>query len=169
MARAGDLIRQARTEAGLSQVKVADRAGVTQSVLSLYERGRREPSLPTLERLVEACGRRLRIQVELGEQPSTGGPLSRRVAARREDILRILDRAGVTDPHVFGSVARREDTKDSDLDLLVRLPEAGMGLFGILSLQGELGELLGVPVDVVPDDSLKDSARADILGEAVPL
>lgn len=70
---------------------------------------------------------------------------------------------------MFGSVARREDTADSDLDLLVRLPAHGMGLFGILALQGELQDLLGVAVDVVPEDSLDESFRAQALREPVPL
>lgn len=131
--------------------------------------GGASPACRPWKRLVAACGARLRIAVEVDDERAGGGPLGRRVAPRREDIRRILDRAGVRDAHVFGSVARREDTVDSDLDLLIELPEAGMGLFAILSLQGELEELLGAPVEVVPWDALKHSVRADVLGEVVPL
>ena len=46
LAMAGVLLRQARKRAGLSQVDLADRAGVTQSVISAYESGQRQPSLP---------------------------------------------------------------------------------------------------------------------------
>jgi DNA-binding XRE family transcriptional regulator len=55
-ATAGDLLRQARQGAGLSQVELAARAGVTQSVISAYESGHRQPSLPTLTALIEAAG-----------------------------------------------------------------------------------------------------------------
>lgn len=53
---AGELLRKARKQAGLSQAELAQRAGVTQSVVSAYESGARQPSLPTLARLVEATG-----------------------------------------------------------------------------------------------------------------
>jgi DNA-binding XRE family transcriptional regulator len=55
-ATAGALLRQARKRAGLSQVDLAARAGVTQSVISAYESGQRQPSLPALARLVDAAG-----------------------------------------------------------------------------------------------------------------
>lgn len=61
---AGRLIRRARAEAGLSQSQLAERAGVTQSVVSAYESGRRQPSLPMLERLLEATGGRLKVEVD---------------------------------------------------------------------------------------------------------
>ena len=41
-------MRQARHTVGLTQSKVAIRAGVQQSVVSAYEGGGREPSLATL-------------------------------------------------------------------------------------------------------------------------
>ncbi len=50
------MLRQARKQAGLSQVDLASRAGVTQSVISAYESGQRQPSLPTLARLIDAAG-----------------------------------------------------------------------------------------------------------------
>lgn len=39
-----------------TQTELAERAGVAQSVISAYEAGRRQPSLPTLARLIEAAG-----------------------------------------------------------------------------------------------------------------
>jgi transcriptional regulator with XRE-family HTH domain len=52
---AGSLLRQARRSAGLSQIELANRAGVTQSVISAYESGHRQPSLRTLAALVKAA------------------------------------------------------------------------------------------------------------------
>ena len=54
---AGTLLRQARRRAGLSQAELATQAGVTQSVVSAYESGQRQPSIPVLARLIEAAGR----------------------------------------------------------------------------------------------------------------
>ncbi|MGH8994357.1 MAG: helix-turn-helix domain-containing protein [Acidimicrobiia bacterium] len=60
---AGGLLRLARMEAGISQRELASRAGVPQSMIAAYERGRREPTLPTLLRLLEAAGFELRLHL----------------------------------------------------------------------------------------------------------
>jgi transcriptional regulator with XRE-family HTH domain len=57
------LLQEARRQAGLTQAELALRAGVPQSSVAKIERGRREPSLSTLERLVRAAGFELRIQL----------------------------------------------------------------------------------------------------------
>jgi transcriptional regulator with XRE-family HTH domain len=56
---AGALLRRARRLAGLTQAELAARAGVTQSVVSAYESGHRQPALPTLAALIEATGHEL--------------------------------------------------------------------------------------------------------------
>ena len=60
---AGAVIREARRRVGLSQAELGRRAEVTQSVVSAYESGARQPSVPTLTRLVDAAGLRLDLQV----------------------------------------------------------------------------------------------------------
>ena len=57
------LLQEARKRSGLTQAELARRAGVPQSTVAKIERGRRDPSLSTLERLVRAAGLELRIQV----------------------------------------------------------------------------------------------------------
>lgn len=69
---------------------------------------------------------------------------------------------------VFGSVARGEDRPDSDVDLLVQLP-AGMGLFAIAKVQNELEELLGSPVDLIPESGLKAGVRPAVEADLVRL
>ncbi len=59
---AADLLQRARRSAGLSQAALALRAGVPQSVLSAYERGRREPRVDALTRVLDAAVFRLRLQ-----------------------------------------------------------------------------------------------------------
>jgi transcriptional regulator with XRE-family HTH domain len=61
---AGDLLRLARAKAGLTQDQMAERAGVAQSLISAYENGRRQPTMPTLLRLLEAVGFDLRMRLE---------------------------------------------------------------------------------------------------------
>jgi uncharacterized protein len=67
---AGSLLRRARRGAGISQAELAFRAGVTQSVISAYEAGRRQPSLPTLARLIDAAGADLVVDIQRSSRRS---------------------------------------------------------------------------------------------------
>jgi transcriptional regulator with XRE-family HTH domain len=58
------LLRVARDKAGLTQSALAARAGVSQQAISAYETGRKEPTLPTLQRLLAAAGLEMRIHLE---------------------------------------------------------------------------------------------------------
>lgn len=53
---AAEVLRSARQRAGLNQSEFARAAGVAQATVSAYENSRRQPSLPTLCRLVAAAG-----------------------------------------------------------------------------------------------------------------
>ena len=157
---AGALLRQARRRAGLSQVALAARAGVTQSVISAYESGHRQPSLPTLAALVEAAG--YELVAEVRRQPRRldrlSGPIGQRVRRRRHDIVAAAAAHGVSGLRVFGSVARGEDRPDSDVDLLADLP-TGMSLFGLGRVQADLETIVGTRVDLVPAEDLKPDVR----------
>jgi len=158
---AGALLRQARRDAGLSQVALAARAGVTQSVISAYESGHRQPSLPTLAALVEAAGYELAAGVR--RQPRRldrlSGPVGQRVRRRRHEIVAAAAAHGVSGLRVFGSVARGEDRPDSDVDLLADLPP-GMSLFGLGRVQADLEAIADTRVDLVPAQDLKPDVRS---------
>jgi transcriptional regulator with XRE-family HTH domain len=51
----GDLLREARRRAGLSQAELARRAGKPTSVVGRWERGEVKPSLETLLHMIRAC------------------------------------------------------------------------------------------------------------------
>ena len=52
----GDLLREARLRAGLSQAELARRAGTPRSTIGRWERGECMPSFERLRELVRACG-----------------------------------------------------------------------------------------------------------------
>jgi transcriptional regulator with XRE-family HTH domain len=52
----GQQLRELRHRAGLTQAEVARRTGIVTSVLSAYERGRREPGADTFLRIAAAIG-----------------------------------------------------------------------------------------------------------------
>ena len=53
------LLLNARTQARLSQRALADRAGTSPSAIAFIESGRRDPTVSTLERLLQVCGMEL--------------------------------------------------------------------------------------------------------------
>jgi predicted nucleotidyltransferase/DNA-binding XRE family transcriptional regulator len=168
---AGEVLRTARRRSNLSQTDLARRAGVAQSVISAYESGRREPSVPTLARLVAATGHELALDLVPMPHRAQGlpdTPLGRLLRRRRKAINEAVAHRRASNVRVFGSAARGDSTEASDVDLLVDL-EKGVGLLDLVGLERELSELLGVDVDVVPADTLKPRMRERVLREAVPL
>jgi transcriptional regulator with XRE-family HTH domain len=67
MALAGQLIREARRRAGLTQAELARRARTTQSVIARLERGVTSPSLERVRQLVDAAGLELRVGISSAE------------------------------------------------------------------------------------------------------
>jgi uncharacterized protein len=167
---AGTLLRQARTGAGLSQAELAFRAGVTQSVISAYESGHRQPALPTLASLIEAAGYELVTDVrpEPRRLSRLFGPIGRQVRSRRHDLIAAAAAYGVTNLRVFGSVARGTDRPDSDLDLLADLPP-GMSLLRLARVRADLEAIAGTQVDLVPAGDLKPPIRVRADSDLVAL
>ena len=56
MVLGGNLVREARRRAGLTQVQLAELAGTTQSAIARLESGRTDPTFGQLQKLLEACG-----------------------------------------------------------------------------------------------------------------
>jgi transcriptional regulator with XRE-family HTH domain len=96
MTQIGRLVRDARRAAELSQGELAERAGTTQGVVSAIEKGTRAPSIPMVERLLEAAGCALelataplweRIDAMLDRASAT--PQEERLADVAFDLLRV--------------------------------------------------------------------------------
>jgi transcriptional regulator with XRE-family HTH domain len=60
---AAALVQLARIKASLSQRQLAERAGVPVTMISAYERDKRQPTMPTLLRILKAAGFDLRIHL----------------------------------------------------------------------------------------------------------
>ena len=88
--------------------------------------------------------------------------------AKREQILEICHKHGVYDLRVFGSLARGQGNEQSDVDFLVEVSPVHSPWFPA-GLVADLEDLLGVPVDVVTQDSLHWFIKDRILEEARPL
>lgn len=92
----------------------------------------------------------------------------------KDDILKVLkkelpslkEKFKVKSIGLFGSYARGEQTKTSDIDMLVEF-DAPVGFFKFIELEDYLSEKLGVKVDLVTPDALKPLIKPHIIEEAV--
>ncbi|MHB8077884.1 MAG: nucleotidyltransferase family protein [Candidatus Krumholzibacteriia bacterium] len=88
--------------------------------------------------------------------------------SRRDRVLEIAQHHGVKSIRVFGSIARGEETADSDIDLLVTTgPNVSSWFPAGLIL--DLEALLGRHIDVVTEAGLNPHIRNEVLSEAVAL
>ena len=86
----------------------------------------------------------------------------------KKEIYRIAAKHNAEKVYVFGSCARKEDTPESDIDLLVEFNSAAT-LFDQLDIRDEVRSLLSCKVDVVSKRGLHPYLRNRVLAEAVEL
>ena len=92
----------------------------------------------------------------------------------KEEILRTIkkelpnlkEKFKVKSIGIFGSYIRGEQTKTSDIDMLVEF-DAPVGFFKFIELEDYLSEKLGLKVDLVTPDALKPLIKPQIMQEAV--
>ncbi len=80
----------------------------------------------------------------------------------------LAERYEVESLELFGSYVREEQSKGSDLDVLVTFRTAP-SLLKFVELENLLSETLGVKVDLVMKDVLKPGIRERILQEAISI
>lgn len=88
--------------------------------------------------------------------------------SRRAEILELASKHGAANVRVFGSVARGEDTENSDIDFLVDMQE-GRTLYDLIGLQLDIEKALGKHTDVLTPDGINRYLKDQILTEARPL
>jgi|SRR5580658_9273164 transcriptional regulator with XRE-family HTH domain len=96
---AAALLQLARIKSGMSQGQLGQQAGVPATMVSAYERGRRQPTVPTLMRLLKAAGFDLTMHLipsdhhddVLAELESRRGPRERRRRDRQIDAWRAAE------------------------------------------------------------------------------
>lgn len=62
-------IRQLRDTAGITQLELAERLGVSQPAVARWESGRRMPRLDTLQRIADALGLNLSVIFSAASPP----------------------------------------------------------------------------------------------------
>ncbi|EWY37726.1 hypothetical protein N825_09095 [Skermanella stibiiresistens SB22] len=81
-----------------------------------------------------------------------------------------LRKAGIGRVVVFGSVVRGEDTRDSDVDIMVTpLPSVTVSGLRLAGWRNLLTDIIGREADVVADECLRDAVRASVEAEGVEI
>ena len=141
-------VERARAEL-VAAVRAAAADGVTQAEIArAIGRGQ-----PEVSRLLRLHGRT---------------PLAMELRRRAGDIRRVVAESGGSHVRVFGSVATGQDRPESDIDLLFTMNHA-LSLLELGALERRIGELVGTPVDLVPEQALRPDLRSRVLAEAGPL
>lgn len=87
--------------------------------------------------------------------------------ATKEKIVRILKKNSVVKAGIFGSYAKGEAKKKSDIDILVKIKNKKMSLLGFIHIKNELEDTLGRKVDLVEYAAIKPLIKARVLAEEV--
>lgn len=91
------------------------------------------------------------------------------LALHRGAIRRIVAENDATNPRVFGSVARGDDTESSDLEILVDPIDGRTTLSSLAAIASGIQGLIGCKVDVTTPGGLKERMRIEVLEEARPI
>lgn len=81
-------------------------------------------------------------------------------------IVPVLKKYMIKRAAIFGSFAKNESHRYSDVDILIE-PEKGFTLFKFLQLEGEISELIKRKVDLVEFSAIKPSIRTEVLASAI--
>ena len=127
----------------------------------------------------------MRLRPELDVREWIGGRISNRLSRdippvrnsdmKRDDVLVTLREheselrsAGVVRLSLFGSTARDEAGPDSDVDLLAAFDAARpLSLLDLIGIENRLADLLGRPVDLIEEGTLKPRFRLTASRDAV--
>jgi predicted nucleotidyltransferase len=78
-----------------------------------------------------------------------------------------LKRLGVERLYMFGSTARGESTRDSDVDLFFDYQKGKLGVFELMDVKEYAASILGHKTDIMTRDSLHKTLREAIEATAV--
>jgi len=86
----------------------------------------------------------------------------------KKEIVPILKTYNVTKAGIFGSYARGEQKRNSDVDILIEIGDE-IGLTGFIGVQIELEKKLKKKVDLVEYSCIRKELKRRILNDEIPL
>ncbi|MBS3083605.1 nucleotidyltransferase family protein [Candidatus Pacearchaeota archaeon] len=86
----------------------------------------------------------------------------------KKKIVPLLQEHNVTKAGIFGSYARGDEKKGSDVDILIEMND-GKGLMAIIALKMLLEKRLKRKVDLVEYSTIRKELKSRILNEEIPI
>ena len=86
----------------------------------------------------------------------------------KPQIVPLLKQAGVSRSAIFGSFAKGNESKESDIDILIEF-QGEKTLLDLVALKTELEKVLNRKVDLLTYKSLSLLLRNKILRESIPI
>jgi predicted nucleotidyltransferase/plasmid maintenance system antidote protein VapI len=180
----GEMIRRYRLEKQLPLRKVAACLDIDQAILSKIERGQRKSSRELLSKFSACLGinkddlmvawladklvyeildeehalKAIKVAEELILYKKAKPKTDRQdVLEKLQDVLKKDGR--IKTAWIFGSFARKTDTPESDLDLMVEMEEGkNYSMFDLLDISYKIEQQIHRKVDLVEKGTLKDFA-----------
>jgi len=84
-------------------------------------------------------------------------------------IIKILKKNKVARAGIFGSYARGDQNKKSDIDILIEVNGKKFSLLDLIALEMELQEKLGIKVDLLTYNSLNPLLKKRVLDEEIKI
>ena len=94
--------------------------------------------------------------------------MMKKITKIKEKILPILKKNDVIKASIFGSFARGEDKKGSDIDMLVEFNEP-KGMFHRIGLKYELEKILGKKVDLLTYNAINPLLKEYIYKDEIKI
>ena len=91
------------------------------------------------------------------------------LAEKREEILALAAKHGAFNVRIFGSVARGEETENSDIDFLIDYDLSQTSPWFPVRLIRDLEAILGRKVDIVTENGLKERIKEEVLKDCLEL
>ena len=89
-----------------------------------------------------------------------------KIGKLKRDIVKVLKKHGVVRAGIFGSYARGEQKKNSDIDILIKFNGS---LLSMVKIERELKESLGKKVDLLTYNGIHPLLKERILKEEVKI
>ena len=95
--------------------------------------------------------------------------LNKEIEKIKPKIIKILKKNNIKRAGIFGSYARGEQKKNSDIDIAVKIDDKNMSLLGFIRIMQALEEELKRRVDLVEYKAIKPRLKEKILNEEIKI
>ncbi|OIO42433.1 hypothetical protein COU56_04985 [Candidatus Pacearchaeota archaeon CG10_big_fil_rev_8_21_14_0_10_31_9] len=86
----------------------------------------------------------------------------------KQKIIPVLKEYKVTKAGIFGSYARGEQKKNSDIDILIKIND-DVGLIEVIRLKRMLQKAIKKKVDLVEYETIRPEMKNNILRDTIPI